>query len=114
MSTRGLADYEKIIKTTLAEYGVQGYRLVHGSKHIRCYFSIPGVVGERFTVLPSSPGTGNNGPKNHRNDIRKLMNSLGVLSLKAKQKGCRIDHAGYVGKCPGCGAALPNIFGGAE
>lgn len=79
--SRGLREYEAIIETTLAEYGIHEHRFEHGKKHIRCYFYIPGI-GERFSVLPSSPGTGNNGPKNHRNDIRKLMAALGVKRLE--------------------------------
>lgn len=79
--SRGLQEYERIIETTLAEYGIVGFRFEHGKKHIKCYFNVPGI-GQRFSVLPSSPGTGNNGPKNHRNDLRKIMNSLGVKPLK--------------------------------
>ena len=77
MGSRSLQEYDTIITKTLAEYGIHSHRFEKGRKHTRCYFLIPGI-GERFSVLPSSPGTGNNGPKNHRNDLRKLFNSLGV------------------------------------
>lgn len=78
--------YEQVICATLAEYGIMSHRFESGGKHTKCYFRVPGI-GERFTVIPSSPrGAGNNGPKNHRNDLRKLFRSLNVEPLKKDER----------------------------
>jgi hypothetical protein len=80
--TRIMRAYEDVIVATLAEYGVTNHRFERGGKHTKCLFNVPGV-GERFTVVPSSPrGAGNNGPKNQRNDLRKLFRSCNVEPLK--------------------------------